>query len=210
MSGSLMMHQLDPAELPPQQVYATMIRAITPRPIAWVSTCSASGEVNLAPFSYFNGVTSAPPSLLFSAVNRPDGSRKDTVVNIQATEQFVVNVVPFRLAEAMHQTSAEYGSDIDEMEQVGLEPLASEKIRPPRVAQSPIQFECELLQLVEIGSGPLAANVVIGRILLIHVDPDVYNEQGKIDPQKVDSIGRMGGLSYTLTRQRFDLPPPTV
>lgn len=199
--------QIFPETAEPSLVYSTMIRAITPRPIAWVSTISAAGIPNLAPFSYFNGVGSRPAALMFSPVNRPDGTKKDTVRNIEINKQFVVNVVSFQNAEAMFATSGDYAYEESEFAVAGLTPAASLKVAPPRVAESCIHFECELIQIVEVGTGPLAANVIIGKILLIEIDESVLNERGKIDPAKVDSIGRMGGLGYCRTIQRFDLKP---
>lgn len=197
--------QIDPAEISPSQVYAMMIRIITPRPIAWVSTISPSGVPNLAPFSYFNGVGSNPASLVFSCVNRPDGSAKDTVRNLLQIPEFVVNVVPFGIAEKMYATSAELDYEVSEFEAAGLTPKISEKVKPFQVAESPIRMECEVLQRVVIGEGGGAANLIIGKILRIDVDDAVLDDQGKIDPQLVDSIGRMGGKNYCRTTVRFEL-----
>ncbi len=200
--------RLIPENEEPGVVYSTMIRAITPRPIAWVSTVSPAGVANLAPFSFFNGVGSHPAALMFSAVNRPDGSRKDTVRNIESNGEFVVNVVSAWSAERMMGTSFDYEYGESEFEAVGLEVSPSERVAPPRVAESGIHFECELLQIVGVGEGPLAANIVIGKILLIEVADWLLDERGKIDPEKIDTIGRMGGLSFCRTRDRFDLKPP--
>jgi len=199
--------QFDPQQATPGEVYSTMIRAITPRPIAWVSTISARGIPNLAPFSYFNGVCSSPAALSISPVNKPDGTKKDTVVNIEATGQFVVNVVPHRLAAAMHQSSAEYPPQVSEFAELELTPMDSIQVRPPRLRESPVQFECEVLQIIPVGTGPLAANLIIGKIVLMHIDDEVLDERGKIDPERVDTIGRLGGLEYADTRSRFALPP---
>lgn len=201
---------VDPTELSPRDTYNLMIRAITPRPIAWVSTISQSGVSNLAPFSFFSGVTASPPSVVFSPVNKRDGSKKDTVVNIEQTGEFVVNVVSHALSEAMNQTAAEYPHDVDEFEAARIETVASQKIKPHRVAAAPIQMECKLLQIVPVGDGPLAANLVIGQVLLFHVDDKVLDANGKIDPVLVDSIGRMGGASYSTTRDCFDIPRPVI
>lgn len=198
--------QIDPETESAALVYSTMIRAITPRPIAWVSTISSSGISNLAPFSYFNGVCSQPAALMFSPVNRLDGSKKDTVRNIESNGQFVVNLVPFALAEPMFKTASDYEYETSEFATVGLTEKPSVRIKPPAVAESPIQFECELIQLVPIGEGPLAANVIIGRILLINIADEVLNDGGKIDPGLLDAVGRMGGRSYCRTTNRFDLP----
>lgn len=197
--------QINPEQADPSLVYSMMIRAITPRPIAWVSTISANGIPNLAPFSYFNGLCSRPAALMFSPVNRPDGSKKDTVRNIEDNGQFVVNVVPFVVAERMFKTAGDFEYEESEFEIAGLTPQPSEQIEPPRVAESPIQFECELMQIVPVGEGPLAANVIIGKILLMNIDDAVLDEMGKIDPQRVDTIGRMGGRTYCRTSDRFTL-----
>lgn len=202
--------QFDPEHASVGEVYSLMIRAITPRPVAWVSTCSSEGIQNLAPFSYFNGVCSAPPALSIAPINKPDGSKKDTLRNIEANGQFVVNVVPAELAEQMQQTSAEYDYTQSEFSIVDVESVASTRVKPHRVARSPINFECELMQIVRIGEGPFAASLIIGRILLVHVDDRVLNEKGKIDPLLVDTVGRMGGLEYSFTRDRFSLPPARV
>lgn len=199
--------QIDPETATASLLYSTMIRAITPRPIAWVSTISPSGITNLAPFSYFNGICSQPAALMFSAVNKPNGSKKDTVRNIESNGQFVVNVVPYSVAEPMFQTAAELEYETSELEVSGLTEKPSQRVTPPGVAQSPIQIECETLQIVPVGEGPLAANVIIGRILLMTISDEVLDERGKIAPEKVDAIGRMGGFSYCRTNQRFELKP---
>jgi flavin reductase (DIM6/NTAB) family NADH-FMN oxidoreductase RutF len=197
--------QIDPETTSPNFVYSTMIRAITPRPIAWVSTVSPDGKTNLAPFSYFNGICSQPAALMFSPVNKPDGSKKDTVRNIESNGQFVVNMVPFALVEKMFQTSFEFEYESSEFDHAALTPEPSVRVKPPRVAESPVRFECETLQIVQVGEGPLAANVVIGRILLIDILDSVLDDRGKIDPAQLDTVGRMGGLGYCRTTERFDM-----
>lgn len=195
---------LDPEKESPGRVYSTMIRAITPRPIAWVSSVSAGGVSNLAPFSYFNGVSTTPAALMFSAVNKPDGTKKDTVRNIESTKQFVVNIVPHAVAEKMAITASDFDYEVSEFEKAGLTERPSHRVNVPSVVQSPIQFECELMQIVNIGKGPLAANVIFGRILLMSIDESVLKDD-KIDPDLVDSIGRMGGRGYCRTTERFTL-----
>jgi flavin reductase (DIM6/NTAB) family NADH-FMN oxidoreductase RutF len=197
--------QIDADSLTPSQAYALMIRVITPRPIAWVSTISPNGIPNLAPFSYFSGVGSNPPSLLFSIANRSDGSPKDTLRNLKQTPQFVVNVVPYQLVEPMFASSAELEYEASEYDHAGLELGASKKVVPPRVAASPICMECEVLQTVRVGAGAGGSTVVIGRILLFEIADEVLDDQGKIDPDKIDSIGRMGGRGYCRTTERFEL-----
>ena len=197
--------QIIPDEVDPVVVYSTMIRAITPRPIAWVSTISTDGITNLAPFSYFNGVCSKPAALMFSPVNHADGSEKDTIRNIRSIGQFVVNMVPHSLGRQMFTTSQPFEFGESEFDAAELTASPAVSVQPPRVAESPIHFECELLQLVPVGNGPFAANVVIGKILLIHVEDRVLNSAGKIDPVLVDSIGRLGGREYCRTKDRFEI-----
>lgn len=186
-------------------VYAAMIRAITPRPIAWVSTTSPAGIPNLAPFSYFNGVCSKPATLMFSPVNKPDGSKKDTVRNIEINGQFVVNVVPYSAAKPMLQSAGEFDYEESEFGAAGLTPQASRLVGPPAVAESPIQFECTLMKIVPVGQGPHAANLVLGEIVLIRVSDNVLDSRGRIDPELVDTIGRMGGRDYCRTTERFGI-----
>jgi flavin reductase (DIM6/NTAB) family NADH-FMN oxidoreductase RutF len=199
---------IDPEKIEPREFYRRMVECITPRPIAWVSTVSPGGAANLAPFSFFNGVGANPPAVMFSPVNRRDGSRKDTVINVEATREFVVNVVPYRLAERMNATSAEWAYEVSEFERCGLTAVASVKVRPPRVAEAPVQMECALHQIVRVGEGPLAANVIIGRIVLMHVSEDVMNAAGEIEADRLDTVGRMGGSLYSRTRERFAMERP--
>jgi flavin reductase (DIM6/NTAB) family NADH-FMN oxidoreductase RutF len=200
---------IQPDKLSVREMYAYMVGMITPRPIAWVSTISPNGTTNLAPFSFFNGVSAQPAALCFSAVNNRDGSPKDTIRNIESVGEFVVNIVPASLVEVMNQTSFEYPPEHSEIEATGLEVLPSQRVRPPRVKTSPIHLECELIQIVKIGDGPAAGNLVIGKILLAHVADEVLNESGQIDPAMVDAVGRMGTADYCWTRQRFSLPRPS-
>ena len=200
--------RLDFTSLPPRDAYAWMISTILPRPIAWVSTISNDGKTNLAPFSFFQGVTSNPPTLMFVPVNTRDGTKKDTVRNLEQVPEFVVNLVPFALAEQMNACSAVLPYGESEFEKFGIAPTPSERVRPPRVKAAPVAFECTLDRFVHIGEGPLAANVVFGRIQLAHVSDTVLSADGKPDPGKLDLIGRMGGETFTRTTQRFDLKRP--
>jgi flavin reductase (DIM6/NTAB) family NADH-FMN oxidoreductase RutF len=200
--------QLDFTQLPPRDAYAWMIGTIMPRPIAWVSTVSLEGKTNLAPFSFFQGVTSNPPTLMFVPVNARDGTKKDTVRNIEQIAEFVVHLVPFALAEQMNSTSAMLPYGESEFEKFGIAATPSTRVRPPRVAVAPVAFECALDRIVSIGEGPLAANVVFGRILLAHVNDAVLGADGRPDAGKLDLIGRLGGESYTRTTDRFSISRP--
>ncbi|WP_438482551.1 flavin reductase family protein [Oleiharenicola lentus] len=199
---------LDFAALPPRDAYAWMVNIITPRPIAWVSTISADGKTNLAPFSFFQGVCANPPTLLFTGANDRHGQKKNTIVNIEQTGEFVVNVVPHALREPMNASSATLPYGESEFDAFSIAQTPSQLVRPPRVTASPISLECKLDRIVLVGDGPLAGNVVFGRILLVHINESVLNAQGKIDAAKLDTIGRMGGDSYARTTERFEIERP--
>ncbi len=200
--------KLDFSQMPAREIYGWMIGTILPRPIAWVSTISDDGRVNLAPFSFFQGITANPPTLMFVPVNTREGAKKDTLRNIEQVPEFVVNLVPYGLAEKMNATAALLPYGESEFEKFGIAAAASERVRPPRVAAAPVSFECTLHSIVRLGEGPLAANVVFGRISLVHVSDEVLGTDGRPDPVKLDLVGRMGGESYTRTTDRFDLKRP--
>ncbi|MEZ6062010.1 MAG: flavin reductase family protein [Planctomycetaceae bacterium] len=185
-----------------------MLRVIVPRPIAWVSTMSPESVANVAPFSFFTGVGSRPPSVLFCPANRPDGLRKDTLRNIERTGEFVVNVVPCALVEQMNASSAELAASESEFAHCGLTPIDSRRVAVPRVAESPVQLECKLMQSIHIGTGPGGANVVIGHVVHLHIDDAIIDTKGLVDQDLLDAVGRMGGVSYCRTRDRFDVPRP--
>lgn len=199
---------LDFEKLASRDGYAWMTSVITPRPIAWVSTISPDGKPNLAPFSFFQGVCSNPPTLLFVPTNNRDGGKKDTLRNIEAVPEFVVNVVPHALAASMNATSAPLPHGESEFAHAGLATAPATKVRPPRVAASPVAIECTLDRVVTVGSGVGAGNIVIGRIVAMHVDESVLGADGKIDARKLDLVGRMGGDFYTRTREIFQLERP--
>ena len=199
---------LDFAALAPRDAYQWMTSTILPRPIAWVSTISPDGKANLAPFSFFQGITANPPTLMFVPVNNREGAKKDTVRNIELVPEFVVNLVPHALASAMNDTAALLPYGESEFSRFGVASVPSLKVRPPRVAGSPVAFECVLDQIVRIGTGPLAANVIFGRILTAHVRDDVIGPGGLPESAKLDLVGRLGGEDYTMTRDTFSLKRP--
>jgi len=196
---------IDPATTPRGELHSLMIRCIAPRPIAWVSTMSRDGITNLAPFSYFNGVSSDPPALLFVASRHDTGHKKDTLLNIEATGHFVVNVVPESLAEAMNITATEYPHGVSEFEKAGLTPAPAERVNAPRLKESPVHFECELYETMHVGvDGAGGGTIVVGRIVLIHIDDSILKD-GKVDYELYHPIGRLGGMEYTRTRDRFTM-----
>jgi flavin reductase (DIM6/NTAB) family NADH-FMN oxidoreductase RutF len=183
---------------------------VVPRPIAFVSTISASGLVNLSPFSFFNAVAYDPPTLVFScskyAAGWPD-KKKDTLANIEETGEFVVNVVVDDIAEAMNQTAAEYPTEVNEFEVAGLTAAPSDLVRPPRVAESPVNMECRLVQVVPIGEGRHQHGLVIGEIVLLHIRDDIISGH-RINHQKLRPTGRLAGNMYCHTGDVFELPRP--
>jgi flavin reductase (DIM6/NTAB) family NADH-FMN oxidoreductase RutF len=200
--------QIDPAQQSTRSLYSWMVGLITPRPIAWVSTIADDGTVNLAPFSFFNGLGANPPTILFCPANRRDGSPKDTLANIRQNGQFVVNLVTESFAEAMNQTAAEWAPDVDEFEMADVFKADSVIVRPPRVSDAAGALECELHDAIQVGVGPGGANLVIGRIVWMHVADHLLDDNGHLDASQLDTIGRMGGSGYVRTTDRFEMPRP--
>ncbi len=201
---------IDPNTLPTAEMYKLLIGSIVPRPIALVSSLSANGLGNLAPFSFFNALSSNPPCLMISIGRKKTGEKKDTLRNIEETGEFVVNSSNEWLLHKLVHSAAEYPYGIDEMQKVGLNPLPSVKIRPPRVAEAAVQFECTTYDTVEIGDGSAgSATVIIGRIVYVHVAENIYHE-GKILLEPYKPIGRLGGQGYTTIGEisHIPIPPP--
>ena len=184
--------QVDPASLEPSDVYRLMISVIVPRPIAWVSTRSPDGVLNAAPFSYFQALGGKPPMVMIAVGRRRAGEPKDTWRNIEATGEFVVNMVGERSGPAMVRTSVDHPYGVSEFEQVGLTPVASERVAPPRIAECGVAFECRLERILDLaGSG-----VIVGRILLFWLDDALLDADGRVDPLKLRPLGRLGGKNY--------------
>ena len=204
------------SDLSHREIYNILLNAVVPRPIAWVSTLSTSGQPNLAPFSFFNCVCVDPPLLAFAPglrapkeANAAHGEPKDTLHNVRETREFVVNVVPYRLREAMNITSGEYDRSVNEFDLAKLTRQPSQVVRPPRVAESPVSFECRLHQILDFSTAPTSSSLVIGEIVAIHMD-DAHMKNGRIDGDSLDLIGRMGGAQYTRTTDRFEMIRPKV
>lgn len=200
---------LSPDAMSVTELYRILTGSVLPRPIAWVSSIAKDGARNLAPFSFFNVASVKPPVLGFSPLIDEVRHAKDTLVNIRATGEFVVNIVSHSLAEKMNQTSAAYPADIDEFASVGLTAVPSASVRPPGVAESPVRFECRLRQLVSFGSAAYAGTLVLGDICRIYVQPELYID-GKIDSDRLDAIGRLAGNFYATTRDRFAIARPVL
>jgi flavin reductase (DIM6/NTAB) family NADH-FMN oxidoreductase RutF len=186
-----------PGEIKTAQLHAYLLGAIAPRPICFASTVDAEGRPNLAPFSFFNVFGSKPPTLIFSPARRVrDNSIKHTLENIYATKEVVINVVSYAIVQQMNLASCEYPVDVDEFRKAGFTPLASDMVKPFRVAESPAQLECRVLQVIETGQEGGAGNLIICEMLCMHLHDDILNEAGVIDPHKIDLVARMGGDYY--------------
>jgi flavin reductase (DIM6/NTAB) family NADH-FMN oxidoreductase RutF len=202
------MRALDPTGIAANDIYKLMIGMIVPRPIAFVSTVDVAGVRNLAPFSYFTACGSNPPVVCFSTSVR-SGPRpyKDTLKNVEATGEFVVNIVSEEFAAQMNMSSAEVAPEVDEFELSGLTSIASDLIKPPRVAESKVQMECRLHQIVPVSDRPGGGILVLGEVLRFHVLESLLDGY-KIDPDKLNAIGRMGGPTYVRTHDRFEMQRP--
>ena len=203
----LTMH-IDIAAVSPGRAYRLLISAVVPRPIAFVSSLSAEGRRNLAPFSFFMGVGSHPPTLAISVIQR-QGAFKDTARNIFDTGEFVVNAATESLAESVCRASGDYAPDIDEFELTGLTPVSSERVRPPRVAESPWSLECRLYRSMKIGEHEAASHLIVGEVLFAHVRDDLWSE-GMVDAERLRPISRLGANLYATLGRVFALDRPKV
>jgi flavin reductase (DIM6/NTAB) family NADH-FMN oxidoreductase RutF len=204
--------KIDPRAISADAAYYWMVASIVPRPIAWVSSLNEDGTANLAPFSFFSGVGSDPPTCLFCVGRKTKveiGNKKDTWANVERTGEYVIHIVPDALAQKMNVTSKEYPHGVDEFALAGVTKAACERVAAPRIVEAPIAMECKLLQINEVGQadGGGGTAIIVGEILYFHVHDEVL-EGGRIDPGKVDAVGRMGGALYARTRDRFEMPRP--
>jgi flavin reductase (DIM6/NTAB) family NADH-FMN oxidoreductase RutF len=203
---------LDPARLPQADRYKLLIGCIVPRPIAFVSTTSPDGRLNLAPFSFFAGISSEPMSLLFCPANKPDGTDKDTLRNVLPTEeggigQFVVNIVTETIERRMAACAEPLAYGDSEFDLSGLTPVPAAAVRPPRVAECPVSFECVTDRVIRLNPGvPAGGNIVVGRVVHVYAHEGLIDTRYRTDPERLAAIGRMGGLGYCRTRDRFELP----
>jgi flavin reductase (DIM6/NTAB) family NADH-FMN oxidoreductase RutF len=207
--------QFDPTVVDSAAMYKLLIGSVVPRPIAWVSSVDAAGVRNLAPFSYFMAITHDPPTIAFSS--GPRGAeigggvrgKKDTLHNVEATREFVVNVVDDALAEAMNVTSGDYAADVDEFEKAGLQAAPSVKVRAPRVAAAPVNMECRLAQIIPVGNLP--HHLIVGQIVHMHVRDDVFDPAtGRLDMHRLKPVGRLAGHLYTHVHEIFEMKRPAV
>lgn len=200
---------IDPSQNSNQDNYKLIIGSVVPRPIAFVSSMSAKGELNLAPFSFFTGVCSNPPTILFCPMVRgSDSHKKDTLLNIEETGEYVINVVSEDIVAPMNQTAAEFPHGVNEFAESGLTPAPSMVVEPPRVLESPLSMECKLQQVIPVGDGSVGSGfVVLGTVVQFHVREDLY-ERGRIDTIGLKPVSRLAGAAYAPVRDIFELQRP--
>jgi flavin reductase (DIM6/NTAB) family NADH-FMN oxidoreductase RutF len=209
-STSSKFRTFDLQSLSVKERYQFLTSAIVPRPIAWISTQDASGRTNLAPFSYFNAVSSDPPTLVISIARKPSGEKKDTLLNIEFHREFVVNLAPVELAEKVALTGIELPYGESEFTKAGLTPLPAQRIRAPRLAEAKVSLECKLLHLLEVGSGGKGSStLVVGEVVWVHVREDLVAEQSnpyELALEALDPLSRLGGPHYGRAPQKFEIP----
>ncbi len=191
------MAKIIPGTIPTADLHQFMLAAVAPRPIAFASTMSLDGVPNLAPYSFFNAFSSNPPIVIFSSNRKVAGNTtKDTLKNVEDTGEVVINVVPHRIVRQMALTSIEYPPGVDEFKKSGLTPLPSDLVKPFRVAESPVNMECKVEQIIPLGTEGGAGNLIVCRIVLMHISEEILTENGRIDPHKIDLMARMGRFYY--------------
>lgn len=198
---------IDPSAISPEQCHKLTIGTIVPRPIAWTTSVDEAGRVNLAPFSYFMGCHSYVPALCVSIGSR-GGRPKDTRANIEASGEFVVNMVTEALAEQMNVTAADFPPEVDELATAGLTPLPSTVVKPPRIAESPIHIECRVLHTLHLGEPPRVSALFVAQIVMWHIRPDLVDDDYRVDQAALHAIARMGGPMYSRTRDPFTMKIP--
>ena len=202
---------IDPNSLSTSELHKMLLLSVAPRPIALASTIDEKGNVNLSPFSCFNMFSANPPILIFSPSRRVrDNSTKDTLENIKKVKEVVVNIVNFSIVEPVSLASTEYDNDVDEFKKSGLTPVTSKKVTPPRVEESPISFECIVDKIIELGKDGGAGNLIISKIVHIHINNKYLDDNGSLDTKKLDLVGRMGASWYTrvIEDSLFEIPKP--
>ncbi len=192
------MISITPQELTTQKLHGYLLGAVSPRPIAFASTINADGQVNLSPFSFFNVFSANPPVMIFSPARRvKDNTTKHTLENVLKIPEVVINIVSHDMVQQMSLSSSEYAKGVNEFEKAGFTEIPSDLIKPPRVAESPVQFECKVNKVIALGSEGGAGNLIIAEVVKLHLDKSILDEKEKIDPLKIDTIARMGGNWYS-------------
>lgn len=210
MGTFVTMISIEPKDISTGTLHGYLLGAVAPRPIAFASTVDSKGNVNLSPFSFFNVFSANPPILVFSPARRVrDNTTKHTLENVLQVKEVVINIVNFAMVQQMSLASTEYGLGINEFTKAGLTELVSDLISPPRVAEAPVQFECKVNEVVALGEEGGAGNLIICEVVKLHLDPNILDADGKIDPVKIDTVARMGGNWYNRSKEgMFEVPKP--
>lgn len=195
---------LDAAQLSHPDIYRILIGSIAPRPVAWVGSRSKDGINNLAPFSFYNCFSSKPPIIGFSTIPRPDGRKKDTLQNVLDTKCFTLNAASHALVKQMSKSAATLEPGDDEFVYAGLEPAEARHVNAPYVKEALLVYECKLREVISFGNEPGSGNLILGEILYIHIDDSIY-QNGRIDIEKLDPVGRLAGNWYSTVRDRFEM-----
>jgi flavin reductase (DIM6/NTAB) family NADH-FMN oxidoreductase RutF len=206
------MISINPKDVSPAQLQGYLQSAVAPRPIAFASTISKNGKPNLSPFSFFNVFSSNPPILIFSPARRVrNNTIKHTLINAEATREVVINVVNYDIVQQMSLSSTEYADDVNEFLKSGLTQIPSDIVKPYRVKESPVQFECKVNEIISLGNEGGAGNLIICEVVKIHISEDILDENGLIDQYKIDLVSRLGGNWYSRSNQGlFEVPKPLV
>lgn len=204
------MISIDPNTISTGRLHGHLLGAVTPRPIAFASTIDKDGNINLAPFSFFNVFSANPPILIFSPARRGrDNTTKHTFENVLEVKETVINIVNYKMVQQMSLASTEYPKGVNEFVKAGFTPLKSVKVSPPRVTESPVQMECVVKEVISLGDQGAAGNLVICEVVYLHIQPDILDEEGIIDQHKIDTVARMGGNWYTRAQAgMFEVPKP--
>ena len=204
------MISINPQDISTGKLHGYLLGAVTPRPICFASTIDAKGNVNLSPFSFFNVFSANPPIMVFSPARRVrDNTTKHTLENVLETREVVINIVSYEMVQQMSLSSTEYPKEVNEFVKAGFTEVASEMVRPPRVAESPVQFECKVLDVIAMGENGGAGNLVICEVIKLHIKETILDSAGHIDPIKIDTVARMGGNWYSRAKEgMFEVPKP--
>ncbi|WP_405400919.1 flavin reductase family protein [Maribacter sp. Asnod2-G09] len=211
MSKNEEINSIDPNSISQQELHGYLLSAVAPRPICFASTIDKDGNVNLSPFSYFNLFSVNPPMMIFSPSRRGrDNTTKHTLENVLEVKETVINIVNYDMVEQMSLSSTEYGDGVNEFVKAGFTQVPSDKVKPPRVGEAPVAFECVVDQVIALGDGPGAGNLVLAKVVQIHVKKAFLDAEGKLDTPKLDLVARMGGNWYCRANgdALFEIPKP--
>lgn len=201
---------IDPKQIPTSKLHGYLLGAVAPRPICFASTIDANGNVNLSPYSFFNVFSAKPPIMIFSPARRVrDNTTKHTLANVLETKEVVINIVSYAMVHQMSLSSTEYAKGVNEFTKAGFTEVASELVKPPRVKEAPVQFECRVNEVIPLGEHGGAGNLVICEVLKLHINEAILDENGTIDPARIDTVARMGGNWYSRAKAgMFEVAKP--